>query len=126
MGWGLSKKAGRNGKAKGSEATPLACSLPLISALEPRMMFDGAVAATVADTAASAPTAASTADASHDTGARDSNQAGSADNSQGTQDLQASPVSDALTSRQVSAVGPTESRTDALNSTAISAGSMDA
>ncbi|PJE39350.1 MAG: hypothetical protein CUR33_19285, partial [Pseudomonas sp.] len=59
------------------------------------MMFDGAVAATVADTAASAPTAASTADASHDTGARDSNQAGSADNSQGTQDLQASPVSDA-------------------------------
>ena len=38
----------------------------------------------------------------------------------------ASPVSDALTSRQVSAVGPTESRTDELNSTAIYAGSMDA
>ncbi|WP_277344946.1 Ig-like domain-containing protein [Metapseudomonas otitidis] len=93
MGWGLSKKAGRNGKAKGAEAAPLACPLPLISALEPRMMFDGAVAATVADTAATTATAAPTADAAHDTGARDSSHA-SADNSHGTQDLQASPVSD--------------------------------
>ena len=69
MGWGLSKKAGRNGKAKGSEAAPLACPQPLISALDPRMMFDGAVAATLADTAAAAAPAAPTADAPHDTGA---------------------------------------------------------
>ncbi len=95
MGWGHSKKAGRNGKAKGAEAAPLACPLPLISALEPRMMFDGAVAATVADTAASAATSAPTAaDAAHDTGASDSSHAGTADNSHGTQDLQASPVTD--------------------------------
>ena len=93
MGWGLSKKAGRNGKAKGTEAAPLACPLPLISALEPRMMFDGAVAATVADTAATTATAAPTADAAHDIGARDSNQA-SADTNHGTQDLQASPMTD--------------------------------
>nr|WP_268870288.1 Ig-like domain-containing protein [Pseudomonas sp. P818] len=95
MGWGLSKKAGRNGKAKVAEAAPLACPLPLISALEPRMMFDGAVAATVADTAAATATAAPTVDATHDTGARDNNHTGTADNSDGTQDLQASPVSDA-------------------------------
>ncbi|WP_374981791.1 Ig-like domain-containing protein [Pseudomonas solani] len=95
MGWGHSRKAGRNGKAKGAEAAPLACPLPLISALEPRMMFDGAVAATVADTAASAATSAPTAaDAAHDTGASDSNHTGTADNSHGTQDLQASPVTD--------------------------------
>ncbi|WCD78901.1 Ig-like domain-containing protein [Pseudomonas sp. TUM22785] len=95
MGWGHSRKAGRNGKAKGAEAAPLACPLPLISALEPRMMFDGAVAATVADTAASAATSAPTAaDAAHDTGASDSSHAGTADNSHGTQDLQASPVTD--------------------------------
>ncbi|WP_276574700.1 Ig-like domain-containing protein [Metapseudomonas otitidis] len=94
MGWGLSKKAGRNGKAKGAEAAPLACPLPLISALEPRMMFDGAVAATVADTAAATATAAPTADAAHDTGARDSSHASTPDNNHGTQDLQASPVTD--------------------------------
>uniref|UniRef100_UPI0037C95FA5 Ig-like domain-containing protein n=1 Tax=Pseudomonas tohonis TaxID=2725477 RepID=UPI0037C95FA5 len=59
------------------------------------MMFDGAVAATVADTAASAATSAPTAaDAAHDTGASDSSHAGTADNSHGTQDLQASPVTD--------------------------------
>ena len=38
----------------------------------------------------------------------------------------ASPVSDALTSRQVSAVGPTDRRGEALNNTAISAGSSEA
>ena len=38
----------------------------------------------------------------------------------------ARPLSEALMSRQVSAVGPTDRRTDELNSTAISAGSSEA
>ena len=38
----------------------------------------------------------------------------------------ASPLSDALTNRQVSAVGPTARRGDALNSTAMSAGRSEA
>ena len=38
----------------------------------------------------------------------------------------AMPVSEALTSKQVRAVGPTDRRMEPLNSTAISAGSMDA
>ena len=38
----------------------------------------------------------------------------------------ARPLSEALMSRQVSAVGPTDSRTDELNSTAMSAGSSEA
>ncbi|NMY39756.1 DUF4347 domain-containing protein [Pseudomonas sp. WS 5013] len=58
------------------------------------MMFDGAVAATVADTAAATATAAPTADATHDTGAQNSGNAGTTDTNQGTQDLQASPVTD--------------------------------
>jgi len=38
----------------------------------------------------------------------------------------ARPLSEALTSRQLSAVGPTDSRTELLNSTASSAGSIEA
>jgi len=85
MGWGKSKRTGagkQEQSPKSALSGPLPMSRPLISALEPRMMFDGAVAATVAtDVASSTPTA----DAAHAaTGADNSHAAGSGDNTQGS------------------------------------------
>ncbi|MFK4026785.1 Ig-like domain-containing protein [Stutzerimonas balearica] len=95
MVWGLSKKAGRKGEVKMAEAASLACPAPLISALEPRMMFDGAVAATVADTAAlTAPSAPTVTDASADSSASDHGPTSTTENSLGAPNLHASPVSD--------------------------------
>ena len=60
-----------NKKTTTGHPTSLPARAPLALPLEPRMMFDGAVAATVADTTASQPTdapdATNTNDASHDT-----------------------------------------------------------
>ena len=84
MWWGKSKQAGVNKNAQLPElahANQLPRPQPLISALEPRMMFDGAVAATVASDvptadAAAAPPHGDAASAESNQDSSDSSQAG--------------------------------------------------
>ena len=61
MWWGKSKQADvskRSQLPESARANQLSRLQPLISALEPRMMFDGAVAATLASDVSTADTAA--------------------------------------------------------------------